>query len=36
MKQPYQNPQSENNVDYEAESDFVKIFNDREPEDLYI
>lgn len=28
MNQPYQNPQSENNVNYEAEQDFVKIFND--------
>lgn len=33
---PYKNPQSENNVNYEAEIDFVKIFNDEEPTDLYI
>lgn len=36
MQKPYHNPQSENNVDYEAESDFIKIFNDEEPVDLYI
>ena len=30
------NPQTENTINYEAEKDFIKIFNDSEPEDIYI
>lgn len=30
------NPQTENTINYEAEQDFIKLFNDSEPEDIYI
>lgn len=30
------NPQTENTINYQAEADFVKIYNDEEPVDIYI